>query len=385
MRKILLLISILTLLFTIACQTSNEVKKGEHANHSNKDMAGSLPGEVRAFLKTNPDAVKAGEPTTLELTVKNANGETVKDLNIVHEKPLHLLIVSEDLVEFYHEHPEPQADGSFKTSFTFKNGGRFKFYADFTPKDVKQMVKTFSLTVAGNERPAEALKADAKFEKTVDDLSVTMKSDGEISSASELTLNFQVLDAKTKKPVTDLQNYLGEKAHFVVISQDLRDFVHAHPMSRDNVKSEKLAGVEAESIVSAHLTFPLPGLYKIFAQFQRNGKVTTVPFVVDVKQGSDKSSNIKPVEVPKDAFKITVTKDGYAPSEVTFAKGKFNKIAFYRVDAEGCGDEVVFKSLNIRKKLPVGEVVLIDLPKDFTGELSFACGMDMYKGKLIIQ
>ncbi len=396
MRKILLTILIVTLLFTIACQTSTEVQKETVIEPSNKEMQVKPFEDFLVDFSSDPAQLKAGEPIQMVFTIKNAKGETVKDLQIVHEKPVHLLIVSDDLVEFYHEHPEPQTDGSWKVPFTFKNGGKFKIYTDFAPKDAKQTVKSFSVEVAGNKRPAEELKADAKAEKTVDDLFVTLKSDGEITSGKELTLNFQVFDAKTKKPVTDLQNYLGEKGHFVVISRDLRDFVHAHPISRDNAKSEhdhgseakpaeKLAGVDAESIVSVNLTFPASGLYKIFAQFKRNDKITTVPLVIDVKLGDGSADYSQSVEVPNDAYKITVSKDGYAPGEVKFPKGRFKKLAFYRADAENCGDEVVFKSLNIRKKLPVGKLVIIDLPKDFSGELAFACGMDMLRGKIVVE
>ena len=129
----------------------------------------------------------------------------------------------------------------------------------------------------------------------------------------------------------------------------------------------------------------MPGIYKIFAQFQRNGKVTTVPFVVDVTDQGASPDQTKSVEVPKDAYKITVSKDGFVPGEVQLKKGNFTKLAFVRVDQENCADEIVFKSLNLRKKLPVGEVVIVELPKDFSGELNFACGMDMYKGKLTVE
>jgi Cupredoxin-like domain len=397
MKRIFLLILAAILLFTISCQTNTEVKKDEHSNHNvNKDVKIDPANLFTADLKTNPAEVKAGEKIELSLTIKNANGETVKDFQIVHEKLLHLLIVSDDLAEFYHEHPEQQADGSFKVPFTFKNGGVFKLYADLKPKDSGQIVKSFNLAVSGNDRAREEIKVDDKLEKTVGDLFVTLKSDENITAGKDLMLNFQVFDVKTQKPVTDLQNYLGEKAHFVVISQDLKDFVHAHPMSRDNVKSEhshtseekheeKLQGAEAESIVSAHINFPNSGLYKIFAQFQRNGKVITVPFVINVKDADGTSTYIKPVEVPKGSFRITVNKDGFVPNEVSFAQGSFSQLAFYRADSENCADEVVFKSLKIRKKLPVGEVVLVDLPKDFSGELNFACGMDMFKGKVLIE
>src|SRR5690349_16830386 len=126
MKRIFLTILFTALLLTIACQTSTEVKKDEHAGHSNTNSTAKETGAFSVEFTSAPEQIKSGEPTELILTIKNSNGETVKDLQIVHEKLIHLLIVSDDLAEFYHEHPEPQANGSFKVPFTFKNGGKFK-------------------------------------------------------------------------------------------------------------------------------------------------------------------------------------------------------------------------------------------------------------------
>ncbi|HZH33475.1 MAG TPA: cupredoxin domain-containing protein, partial [Pyrinomonadaceae bacterium] len=87
---------------------------------------------------------------------------------------------------------------------------------------------------------------------------------------------------------------------------------------------------------------------------------------------------------PADAVRITVSGDGYAPSEIKVEKGKPVKLAFYRADADNCGGEVVFSKLNIRKKLPVGETVVVEFTPTESGELGFACGMDMMKGKVIV-
>lgn len=136
--------------------------------------------------------------------------------------------------------------------------------------------------------------------------------------------------------------------------------------------------------VRAHTEFPTGGLYKLWAQFQRGGKVFTVPFVLNVAQAEVKTASN--TEIPKDAFKVTVSKDGYTPEEVNLDRSKYSKLAFVRTDAENCGGELVFKDLNVRKKLPVGEVVLVDLPEDVKGKtLAFACGMDMMTGKIVVQ
>ena len=307
-----------------------------------------------------------------------------------------MIVVSEDLKEFYHIHPEQQTDGSFKTTFTFPNGGYYRLYADLSPKGNSQIVKDFTQIVVGTERAKEPLKIDEKFEKTVDGLRVVMNPDAALENGKELMLNFQVFDAATDKPVTDLEKYLGEYAHFVIISEDLRDFVHAHPVSRDNVKSEnhqhdsdsehdeKLMSKDAESIVSAHVTFPNAAKYKIWVQFQRAGKVIEVPFVVEVKQGKAEKT-LSEAKIPDGAFKIVVSKDGFTPQEISYKKGQPLKLAFIRIDEENCGNEIVIKELNIKKKLPVGEVVTVDIPTDKAGEINFACVNNMSKGKIVIQ
>lgn len=386
------------------CQTATQTNQNSTAQTNASASSNAKPvltekGVFTVEMKTAPTELKAGEKTDLSFIVKNASGELVRDLQIVHEKPMHLLIVSDDLSEFYHEHPEQQADGSYKVSFAFPNGGNYKLYADLTPVESVQVVRDFPVTVGGNARAAQELVADAKFEKTIENLRVIMKPSGDLVSEEEMTLDFAVFDAATNQPVTDLENYLGEKAHFVVISRDLQEFVHAHPMSRDNAKpgahshaatdthghAEKMAS-SAASTVSAHITFPKAATYRLWAQFKRGGRVITVPFTFDVKQGAENESfDVSKVKFPEDAFKVIVNKDGFTPQEISFQKGQPLKLAFYRTDAENCANEIVFKDLNIRKKLPVSEIVIVNVPTDKSGEFSFACGMDMYKGKIIVQ
>ena len=364
-------------------------------------------GSKKARIKSNfkaipkaqnsPDEIMAGVNTNLVFTVRKETGEVVKDLEIVHEKPMHLIVVSEDLSEFYHLHPEPQADGTLQVDFVFPNGGKYRLYTDFKPKGAEQMVQNFPLEVKGNKPASKELKPDEKFEKTVEGLKVLMETDGELESNKEMMLNFSVKDAATGELATDLENYLGEKAHFVIISQNLEEFVHAHPMSMDNVKEEHLHDANTENKpdeklmkdapdanISAHVQFPNAGIYKIFVEVKRQGKVIAVPFVVNVKQGKEEKI-LSETQIPDGAIKIVVSREGFTPGEVSLSKDKPVKLAFVRIDEENCGDEIVFKDLNIRKKLPVGEVVLVDIPNDKSAEINFACGMDMLKGKIIIQ
>lgn len=371
----------------------------------NKSITADGAKAFTVDFKSEPDTINAGSPAILVFTVKDKQGATVRDLSIVHEKPMHVLVVSKDLAEFYHIHPEQQeADGSYRVSHVFPNGGEYKIYTDFTPKEAAQMVEQIDIKVVGPERAKVSLVIDTKLEKTVDGLKVVMTPDVEIRAGKELILTFQAFDAATNRPATDLQNYLGELAHFVLISEDMKDFVHAHPMSKgenmgdmrmddgnhadaghSHSKSESTPKPRA-SEVAAHTTFPRAGLYKIWAQFQRGGKVVAVPFVVNVKEGDQKTAQSKEnIQFPSDAQKVIVDKNGFEPSALTFTKGEPLKIAFYRADSNNCASEVVFKDLNITKKLPVGEVVVVEIPDLKTNEVSFACGMGMMSGKILVR
>jgi hypothetical protein len=397
-----LLFAFLTVAIFSACS-----KPAATSNHSevSGDHAVTSIDSHRTFdvdFSSQPEQAQAGQPTTLTFTVKDQLGSVVKDLQIVHEKPMHLLIVSTDLAEFYHVHPEQSADGSYRVTHTFPNGGDYKLYADFTPQGAMQVVEQIELKVGGAERPKVALVPDTKFEKVVDGLKIVMKPSDDIKAGQELTLDFQAFDAASGKPATDLQNYLGELAHFVIISKDLEDFVHAHPMAKgesmdsmnmsdtapqDHGKdghqhtegSDETAG---RSEVSAHTTFPRAGLYKLWAQFQRGGNVISVPFIVNVPEG--KTGPVGAAKIPPGFTKITVSENGYEPSSVSVRMGEKVSLAFYRADGDNCGGEVVFPKQGIKKKLPVGETVLVEFAPTEVGEVAFACGMDMFKGKVVI-
>jgi plastocyanin domain-containing protein len=82
--------------------------------------------------------------------------------------------------------------------------------------------------------------------------------------------------------------------------------------------------------------------------------------------------------------RIEVAANGYTPKTISTRKGEPVKLEFLRKDSENCGDEVVFPALNIRRKLPVGKVVAIDITPESSGDLKFTCGMDMLRGKLIV-
>lgn len=393
---------ILTVLSLAALAVASYWLAERNPEVAHASIATSAPkAGFRAELRTTPSLPRAGEPVNLSFTIKNGKGSTVRFLQFVHEKPLHLLVVSADLSEFYHIHPEMQVDDSYSVKQTFPHGGLYRLYADYTPPGYGTIVEQFELYVDGPERTRVPLTADSRLTKTVDGMRVEMSSDKEISAGEDLMLKFQLFDEKAGAPINNLQLYLGSLAHFVVVGEDLSDFIHAHPLDAGEVfdpsldpnlhlhdpaqLSKSLVG-PSPSEVSARINFPRAGLYKLWAQFQRDGRVIVVPFVLKVAEGAPKASPAQAAtDVPTDAIRINVTASGYEPSQISVKRGQAVKLAFYRADAENCAGTVTFPGLNISRQLPAGQTVIIEVTPKEAGELSFTCGMGMYRGRLVVE
>ena len=85
-------------------------------------------------VSQSPEQLRPGQPATLTFRVIDpATNLTVKRFEIVHEKLIHLFLVSENLEYFAHLHPVLQDDGSFRLNVTLPYGGMYRMLADFYP------------------------------------------------------------------------------------------------------------------------------------------------------------------------------------------------------------------------------------------------------------
>ena len=82
--------------------------------------------------------------------------------------------------------------------------------------------------------------------------------------------------------------------------------------------------------------------------------------------------------------RITV-KSGYTPDVVVLKKGVPVELDFYRDEASACTEQVVFPDFGISRRLPAFETTPIRFTPDRAGRFTFACGMNMVRGKLIIE
>jgi len=92
----------------------------------------------------------------------------------------------------------------------------------------------------------------------------------------------------------------------------------------------------------------------------------------------------KAMEVSANSVDITVA-GGYSPSVISIPKGKTTTLNFIRKDPSPCLEEVVLSDFKIRKYLPLNQKTPIIITPQKTGEFAFACGMNMFHGKIIVK
>ncbi len=83
-------------------------------------------------------------------------------------------------------------------------------------------------------------------------------------------------------------------------------------------------------------------------------------------------------------IKVTV-KGGYAPDVIVVKSGVPVRLNFYRDETSSCSEQVIFSDFGIVRDLPAFKTTPIEFTPDKTGEFSFVCGMNMIRGKIIVQ
>lgn len=227
-----------------------------------------VPDRVEYPLEVtqSPELLRPNE--TAELTfraIDPATNQIVKRFEIVHEKLMHLFLVSGNLEYFAHVHPVLQDDGSFCLHTALPMGGMYRMLADFYPSGSVPQLALNTLFVSGEQPPSHIAESLAPFKAANMTASLRMEPAQPIAALE--TRLFYTLD-----PTEGLEPYLGVWAHMLVVSSDLIDMLHVHPFLKGR-----------DSTIQFNVIFPRSGLYRIWTQFQRKGVVNTTMFTIRVK------------------------------------------------------------------------------------------------------
>src|SRR5690242_20062565 len=103
-------------------------------------------------------------------------------------------------------------------------------------------------------------------------------------------------------------------------------------------------------------------------------------------RGTSRGANVtQGPQAPPGSVLVTISMIGFDPASIAAKAGQPLKLAFFRPNAANCAREVVFPDLGIRKELPPGQTVVVDITPPKSGPIGFECGMKMLKGQLIVR
>ncbi|MEU7020395.1 hypothetical protein ABZ990_07015 [Streptomyces sp. NPDC046203] len=254
-----------------ASKGSEGAAPGGHAGHeghgeeANAPVAGGLTVSEDGYtLALDAPTAKAGK-STLKFSIKGPGGKKVTAFTKEHDKELHFIVASRDLTTYHHLHPVKAADGSWTADADLPAAGAYKAFADFKPAaaGAKNITLGADLSVPGAYAPKAmpAVKATAD----VDGYQVRLGGTLDPGKPGELKLTI----GKGGKPVTNLEPYLGAYGHLVALRDGDLAYLHVHP-------NEGGPGPD----VSFTATAPSAGTYRLFLDFQHEGKVHTAAFTV---------------------------------------------------------------------------------------------------------
>lgn len=240
---------------------------GDHGETPAAGASAALPGLQVAQdgyrLVLDRDRYAARGNTPVRFRIVGADGETVTRFQLEHEKRLHFIVVRRDLSGFQHLHPEMAADGTWSADVDLSQPGTWRVFADFK-RDDRQRTLGADVQVPGTFAPAPALESGMSA-RSDGGLDVRLRATAPRSGA-ENQLDFEVRDGGTV--VNDrLQPYLGARGHLVALREGDLAYLHTHP------DGDRL---------SFATSWPSAGDYRLYVQFQYEGRIHTATFAQEV-------------------------------------------------------------------------------------------------------
>jgi plastocyanin domain-containing protein len=82
---------------------------------------------------------------------------------------------------------------------------------------------------------------------------------------------------------------------------------------------------------------------------------------------------------------IAVTENGFSPDKVKVKNGEPLELVITRTTDQTCAKKIVVKEAGVSKDLPLNQPVIVSLTPHKTGELKYACGLNMLTGVLLVE
>jgi hypothetical protein len=268
-------------------------------------------GAYSVSITPTPAAVMPGVQARLDLAVTAPSGAAVTSFAKLHTETMHLILVSQDLKDLQHVHPTLQPDGRLTVNTRLALAQPYKAFVEFEPSGSSEQLATASLEPVGAvpTNPAwdgaPVFSGTAPLDLVVDQTYVRLSTAPNAAPMIQAGMPAYVMikvRASDRTTPANVEDYLGMGGHAIILSRDLGMFFHVHALrggsamnmpgmgtpgmsmpssgSMDEVMLDPMYAGPTTDDLSYGITFPAPGVYKVFFQFQRAGRVLTAPFLV---------------------------------------------------------------------------------------------------------
>lgn len=201
--------------------------------------------------------VEVARPVPLRFRVSQMpQGTPLDDLQVEHEKLMHVIGVRDDLGAFIHIHPQRAAPGMWEVINVFTNAGRYQIWSDIKHRGAVYSFAHPRLMVAGETR-ATPRGPVPQLQDRKGGYDILLKPAEAVLVAGK-TNSFAVIVRDETGNQVGTEFFLGALMHFVIVKDDLSVYHHAH--AKEHWRSGRTVTFEQ--------VFPTAGLYKIFAQLR---------------------------------------------------------------------------------------------------------------------
>lgn len=246
-------------------------------------------------------AMDPGQASRWTFGFTTAAGAPQTGFEVEHQKYMHLIVVSEDLASFAHVHPTyAPATGVFRADVNVPSSdpdnqdaarvvtrpGAHLLFAEVRPSggDLEQHRFAVRATGAAEPQPLtpETVDADGWITHAVDaSLRVRLRPEAIKADMVHLTFEVQRRTASGWTDVHDLEPWLGMTAHAVMIGGtgdvNERVFRHLHAGHHDD---HGKSPAEPILFMLHGDDVPPSGVYRVWLQVKRQGRVGTYPFTI---------------------------------------------------------------------------------------------------------
>ena len=250
---------------------------------------GEEPPVVLEGDTTTP--VQAGDISLSFQMVDTVREKAIKDenLEIVHEKKLHMFIFDEALVEFRHVHPEFNAEKNrWVVTATLPRNGNYWVWAQGTlivDESTKvEFTTNMRLAVVGGQ-PENPLPPQLSRKKSGNDGNSVVKISTTGFKANEMAMPTLTV-TRNDGTSAEITPFLGAKAHVIGVLSDGDTLIHAHPVDHhgghEGMHEHHDHGAPNPNQFMIHTVFPEPGSYRLWVQYIDGGVLRTIPLAVKV-------------------------------------------------------------------------------------------------------